>query len=89
MAPTATAKRGSRPKVNVEHQVTVGQTLVENVEGHAARTDSPQFKLARATLHKIVRSLSRTRSATVRFRRTTAVRSGCTAAAGTTIGIWC
>jgi hypothetical protein len=58
MAPTATAKRGSRPKVNVEHQVRVGQTLVENVEGHAARTDSPQFKLARATLHRIVTSLS-------------------------------
>lgn len=58
MAPTATAKRGTRPKVSVEHQIRVGQTLVENVEGHAARTDSPQFKLARATLHRIVGSLS-------------------------------
>ena len=31
---------------------------MENVEGHAARTDSPQFKLARATLHRIIGSLS-------------------------------
>ena len=44
--------------VSVEHQLKVGETLVENVEGHAARTDSPEFVAARATLHKIVTTLN-------------------------------
>jgi hypothetical protein len=43
--------------VTALHQVKVGETLVENVEGHAARTDSPEFVDARATLHKIVEKL--------------------------------
>ena len=56
----ATRSRKTRPggsKANIEHQVTVGETLIENVEGHAARTDSPEFVLARSTLHKIVTSI--------------------------------
>src|SRR5437667_1662379 len=53
---TARTRPGSS-KTSIEHQVTVGQTLIENVEGHAARTDSPQFVLARSTVHKIITSL--------------------------------
>jgi hypothetical protein len=52
MATTATSS------ASVMHQVTVGETLVENVEGHAARTDSPEFVNARATLQKIVATLT-------------------------------
>ncbi len=58
--PSAAAKSGKRPatsKVSIEHQIKVGQTLVENIEGHAARTDSPEFVAARTTLHKIIGSL--------------------------------
>jgi hypothetical protein len=58
--PPATAKSGKGPEksdVSVEHQIKVGQTLVENIEGHAARADSPEFVSARATLHKIIGSL--------------------------------
>jgi hypothetical protein len=44
--------------VSVLHQINVGETLTENVEGHAARTDSPQFVAARATAHKIVATLN-------------------------------
>ena len=51
------AKRTTKSKASIEHQVTVGLTLVENVEGHAARTDSPEFRSARATLRKIIGSL--------------------------------
>jgi hypothetical protein len=47
----------SRGKVSVVHQVRVGQTLVENVEGHAARAESREFVRARATLRKIVQTL--------------------------------
>jgi hypothetical protein len=36
------------------HVVRAGETIHENVEGHAARTDSPAFKAARETLHKIL-----------------------------------
>lgn len=43
--------------ISTVHQIRVGQTLEENVEGHAARTDSPQFVAARETLHKIVGTL--------------------------------
>ena len=44
--------------VSVLHQINVGETLTENVEGHAARTDSPEFVAARATAHKIVATLN-------------------------------
>jgi Family of unknown function (DUF6424) len=50
-------KRRSMPKASIEHQISVGQTLVESVEGHAARTDSPEFVSARATLQRIISSL--------------------------------
>lgn len=43
---------------SVLHQIRVGQTLTENIEGHAARTDSPEFVNARATVHKIVSTLN-------------------------------
>lgn len=36
------------------HTIKVGQTAVANVEGHAARADSPEFVAARTTLHKIL-----------------------------------
>jgi hypothetical protein len=36
------------------HVIEAGETIHENVEGHAARTDSPAFKAARATLQKIL-----------------------------------
>lgn len=36
------------------HVIEAGETIHENVEGHAARTDSPGFKAARATLQKIL-----------------------------------
>jgi hypothetical protein len=45
--------------VSTLHQIKVGEPLIENVEGHAARTDSPEFKLARATLRKIMALLTR------------------------------
>ena len=38
------------------HTIVVGQPLHQNVEGHTARTDSPEFKRARATLHKIIQT---------------------------------
>src|SRR5262249_12902599 len=64
-APRAKTPKTARPvvpkrtrgKVSVVHQVRVGQTLVENVEGHAARTESREFVRARATLRKIVQTL--------------------------------
>jgi Family of unknown function (DUF6424) len=52
-----TRKRAAKSDVSIEHQIKVGQTLVENIEGHAARTDSPEFVAARRTLHKIIGSL--------------------------------
>jgi hypothetical protein len=39
------------------HQIKVGETLTENIDGHAARTDSPEFVAARATVQKIVATL--------------------------------
>ncbi|HEY2301034.1 MAG TPA: DUF6424 family protein [Acidimicrobiales bacterium] len=44
--------------VSVLHQIKVGETLQENIDGHAARTDSPQFVAARATVQKIVGTLN-------------------------------
>ena len=49
--------RSTRSGVTVVHQITVGQTLVERVEGHAARTESTEFKHARAALQKIMRTI--------------------------------
>ena len=37
------------------HTVRAGETITENVEGHAARADSPEFQRSRATLHKILK----------------------------------
>jgi len=51
----APERKGS--DVHMLHQIDVGQPLVQNVEGHSRRTDSPEFVRARATLHKIVSSL--------------------------------
>jgi hypothetical protein len=66
-APAKRAKRTKQPKparrskaasaASTGSQVTVGHTLVQRVEGHAARTDSREFRHARAALHKIVRTL--------------------------------
>jgi hypothetical protein len=53
----ATKAQPAGSKASIEHQVTVGETLVENVEGHAARTDSPEFVRARSTVHKIIDSV--------------------------------
>jgi hypothetical protein len=44
--------------VSVLHQIKVGETLTENIDGHAARTDSPEFVSARATVQKIVATLN-------------------------------
>jgi hypothetical protein len=43
--------------VSVLHQIKVGETLTENIDGHAARADSPEFVNARATVQKIVATL--------------------------------
>jgi hypothetical protein len=43
---------------SVLHQVSVGLTLKENVDGHSARADSPEFTNARATVQTIVETLS-------------------------------
>src|SRR5262245_3924135 len=40
------------------HTIVVGQPLHQNVEGHTARTDSPEFKRARKTLHAIIATLT-------------------------------
>lgn len=47
----------ARGSVSAVHQVRVGETLTENVAGHSARKDSPQFAKARATVQKIVATL--------------------------------
>lgn len=44
--------------LSVVHQIHVGEKLIENVDGHAARTDSPQFVDARAAVNGIVKTLS-------------------------------
>ena len=44
--------------VSVLHQINVGETLIENIDGHAARSDSPEFVDARATVQKIVATLN-------------------------------
>ncbi|MGH9125746.1 MAG: DUF6424 family protein [Acidimicrobiales bacterium] len=43
--------------VTALHHIRVGETLTENVDGHAARTDSPEFVHARATVQQIVATL--------------------------------
>ena len=42
-AAAKSAKKTAKSKASIKHQIKVGQTLIENVEGHAARTDSPEF----------------------------------------------
>lgn len=49
---TAPAKKDA--SISVTHSISTGQTLQQNVEGHAARTDSPTFIEARTTLHKVL-----------------------------------
>jgi hypothetical protein len=56
-AAAKSAKKTAKSNARIEHQIKVGQTLTENIEGHAARTDSPEFVAARTTLHKIIGSL--------------------------------
>ena len=43
--------------VSAVHSIKVGETLEQNIEGHAARTDSKEFRAARATLQKIIATL--------------------------------
>jgi hypothetical protein len=50
-APGSTAKSVAVGKL---HTIKVGETATANVEGHAARADSPEFVAARTTLHKIL-----------------------------------
>jgi hypothetical protein len=44
-------------KAQMLHSIKTGETLEANVEGHAARTDSPTFKQARTALHKLMPKL--------------------------------
>ncbi|HET6459884.1 MAG TPA: DUF6424 family protein [Syntrophales bacterium] len=37
------------------HTIRAGETITANVEGHAARADSQEFKNSRTTLHKILK----------------------------------
>lgn len=41
------------------HVLAAGETIHENVEGHVARTDSPEFRAARDTLHGILAEIRR------------------------------
>ena len=45
---------GSTASILSLHQMKVGLTAIANVDGHAARADSPAFIAARTTLHKIL-----------------------------------
>jgi hypothetical protein len=51
IAPGSTAKAVGASGL---HVVRAGQQILENVEGHAARADSPEFVSARNALHKIL-----------------------------------
>lgn len=53
-----TSGAGGPDNVSVLHQINVGETLKENIDGHAARADSPEFVHARATVQKIVVTLN-------------------------------
>jgi hypothetical protein len=57
-APAATqVKAKASPLVSALHSIKVGETLEQNIEGHAARTDSKEFRAARATVQKIIATL--------------------------------
>ncbi len=45
------------PDVSAEHSMKVGETATANVDGHPARTDSPEFLHAKAAAHKIIATL--------------------------------
>ena len=51
------AKAKAEALVSAVHSIKVGETLEQNIEGHAARTDSKEFRAARATLQKIIATL--------------------------------
>ena len=53
----AKAKTKAKALVSVLHSIRVGETLEQNIEGHAARRDSREFRAARATLQKIIATL--------------------------------
>ncbi len=57
-APISARTTTVAPGVSIMHQIGVGKHLLWNVEGHAARTDSPQFKLARTTMHEILKTVN-------------------------------
>ena len=51
------AKAKAEALVSAVHSIKVGETLEQNIEGHAARADSKEFRAARATLQKIIATL--------------------------------
>jgi hypothetical protein len=53
----ARARTKTKALVSAVHSIKVGETLEQNIEGHAARTDSKEFRAARATLQKIIATL--------------------------------
>jgi hypothetical protein len=55
---SSTPAAGSTAKVvdiTKLHTIRAGETILANVEGHAARADSPEFKSSRETLHEILK----------------------------------
>ena len=53
----AKTKPKAAPLVSAVHSIRVGETLEQNIEGHAAREDSREFRAARAALQKIIATL--------------------------------
>jgi hypothetical protein len=54
--PSSTAPApGSTASIMGLHQIKVGLTATANVDGHAARVDSPEFSSARSALHAILK----------------------------------
>ena len=51
------SKTKAKALVSAVHTIKVGETLEQNIEGHAARADSKEFRAARATLQKIIATL--------------------------------
>src|SRR5205823_10053891 len=51
------SKTKAKALVSAVHTIKVGETLEQNIEGHAARTDSKEFRAARSTLQKIIATL--------------------------------
>jgi hypothetical protein len=54
---STTPKAKPMPLVSALHSIKVGETLEQNIEGHSARTDSKEFRAARAAVQKIVATL--------------------------------